>query len=114
MRKLFFLFFVLSESAVYYKNVLRFEVKNSRILHLMLKEWMTRPDGEKIIEDEFKIECLSYHLSRLGWFTDFKSCAPYFMTISKRHAEQIEKNLDISKFFNKRDTLGNFLNSNCL
>ena len=72
MRKLFFLFFVLSESAVYYNNVLRFEVKNSRILHLMLKEWMTTADDERMIEDEFKIECLSNHTSRLGWFTGFK------------------------------------------
>ena len=73
MRKLYFLFFVLSETAVYY-NVLRFElqVKNLRILHLVLKEWRTRADGERMIEDEFRIECLPNHTSRLGWFTAFK------------------------------------------
>ena len=74
MRKLFFLFFVLTETAVYYNNVLRFDlqVKNIRILHLILKEWMTRADDEKMIEDEFKIECLPNHTSRLGWFMGFK------------------------------------------
>ena len=75
MRKLFFLFFVLSETAVYYNNVLRFDlhVKSIRILHLILKEWMTRADDERMIDDDFRVECLpSHNTSRLGWFTGFK------------------------------------------